>query len=438
MTKFIDFSILKNASWIIVSKFLQALLGLVTTMLVARYLGPRNFGVISYAASLVGFLMPIVFLGINNVLVQDITKNPKQEGMILGTSILISLVSALFCMTGIFVFNSYANVGEVETIIVSSLYSLILVFQVLDLIQYWFQAKLLSKYSSIVSLFAYVLVSIYRIILLISQKNIYWFSVSNALAYLVISVSLVILYNKLGGQKLSVSKEVGKRLLKKSKYYIIPGLMIAIFAQTDRIMIKFMIGDVATGYYSAAITTTTIVSFVYVALIDSFRPVIFKYFDESKDQFELSMKRLYSLIIYSSLAQAIVMTTFAGTIIDILYGHSYSGAINSLRIIGWYTMFSYLGSVRNIWILSMNLQKYLFTINLSGAVLNVILNLTLIPLIGIEGAAIASLATQFFSNFLIGFIVKPMRRNNNLIMSSLNPKYILSIFKGAKPFGGES
>jgi O-antigen/teichoic acid export membrane protein len=429
MIRISENKIVKNASWIIISKFIQSILGLVITMLIARYLGPKNFGVISYAASLVGFVTPLVFLGINNILVQEITKNSQKEGVIIGTSMLLSIISALFCMLGVFIFTFFANVGETETIIVSSLYSLILIFQVLDLIQYWFQAKLLSKYSSIISLIAYFIVSGYKIILLIFQKNIYWFSISNAMGFLIISISLIFLYFKLGGQRFSFSKDIGKKLFAKSKYYILPGLMIAIFAQTDKIMIKLMINASATGYFSAAVSAASMASFVYVAIIDSFRPVIFKYFDESKEKFELNIKRLYSIIIYISLAQAIVMTIFSGLIISILYGSSYTGAISALRIICWYTTFSYLGSVRNIWILCMNLQKYLLAINLSGALLNIILNLLLIPIIGIKGAAIASFVTQFFANFVMGFILVPMRDNNKLIISSLNPKYIISIFK---------
>lgn len=401
-------------------------------MLIARYLGPQNFGVISYAASLVGFVTPLVFLGLNNVLVQEITKNPDKEGVIIGTSIFLSIISALFCMLGVIIFTFFANAGETETIIVSSLYSLILIFQVLDLIQYWFQAKLLSRYSSIISLVAYFIVSGYKVILLIYQKNIYWFSISNAIGYFIISISLILLYFKLGGQRFSFSKEIGIKLLARSKHYILAGLMIAIFAQTDKIMIKLMISDAATGYYSAAVSVASMTSFVYLAIIDSFRPVIFKYHEESKEKFELNIKRLYSIIIYISLAQAIIMTIFSSLIIHILYGSAYSGAINALRIICWYTTFSYLGSIRNIWILCMNLQKYLVVINLSGALLNVVLNLLLIPVIGIEGAAIASFATQFFSNFIIGFILTPMKENNILILSSLNPKYLISIFESHK------
>lgn len=432
MIRIFKHKIVKNASWIIVSRIIQSIFGLVIAMIIARYLGPQNFGVIRYAASLVGFVTPLVFLGLNNVLVQEITKNPNQEGVIIGTSILLSIISALFCMLGVISFAFFANVGETETIIVSALYSLILIFQVLALVKYWFQAKLLSKYYSIISLIAYFIILGYKVILLIFQKNIYWFSISNAIGHFIISISLILLYFRLGGQRFSFSKEIGIMLLARSKHYILSGLMIAVFAQTDKIMIKLMIGDAATGYYSAAVSVAAIASFVYLAIIDSFRPVIFKNYEESKEKFELNIKRLYSIVIYISLVQAVIITIFSGLIINILYGSAYLAAVSALRIICWYTTFSFLGSVRNIWILCMNLQKYLFVINLSSALLNVGLNLLLIPLVGIEGAAIASFATQFFANFIIGFIFKPIRENNKLIVSSLNLKYLLSVFKSHK------
>ena len=89
----------------------------------------------------------------------------------------------------------------------------------------------------------------------------------------------------------------------------------------------------------------------------------------------------------------------------------------------WY-VFSAMGLVRNVWILAEGKQKYLWAINLSGALINVVLNAILIPFMGANGAALASLATHFFSNFILGFILKPMRKNNELMLRGLNPKYL--------------
>lgn len=73
-------------------------------------------------------------------------------------------------------------------------------------------------------------------------------------------------------------------------------------------------------------------------------------------------------------------------------------------------------------------QKYLWIMNLSGAFLNIVLNLLLIPVYNIMGAAIASLITQIFTNVIIGFIIKPIRENNNLMIKALDIRILKNIF----------
>lgn len=219
---------------------------------------------------------------------------------------------------------------------------------------------------------------------------------------------------------LSVSFGVGK-------YYIVSGMMITVFSQTDKIMIKMMIGNAENGYYSTAATCAALSSFVFAAVIDSMRPLIFSAGRESRELFNLNMSRLYSVIIYMGLAQSVVLTLFAKPIIMILYGAEYSAAIPILRIITWYSAFSYMGSVRNIWILAEDKQRYLWIINLSGAVLNVMGNAVLIPICGAAGAAVASVATQFFTNFILCLIMKPIKPTAKLIFRALNPKLLFDL-----------
>jgi len=421
--------VVKNASWIIGIQLIKSLLGMVISMLTARFLGPSNFGLINYAASIVAFVTPIMYLGLTGVLVQEIVNTPEKEGEILGTSIFMAFISSILCIGGVISFSAIANHGEKDTIIVCALYSILLIFQSFEMVIYWFQAKLLSKYSSVVSLAAYILVSGYKIYLLATQKSIYWFAVSNALDYMIIALGAAVVYKKLGGRPLRFNFNTAKHLFSKSRYYIVSNMMIAIFAQTDRIMLKLMIDDAATGYYSAAVTCAGMTGFVFSAIIDSFRPMIFDDKKNNEKQYEKDMCRLYGIIIYLSLIQSLAITLFSGLIIQILYGAAYSASINALKLIVWYTTFSYLGSVRNIWILAENKQKYLWIINLSGALANVALNYILIPITGIMGAALASLVTQIFTNVIIGFIIRPIRYSNTLMLRALNPKEMTKAIK---------
>lgn len=419
----------KNASWIIGCKIIQSLAAFIIGMFTARYLGPSNYGLINYASSVVSFVVPIMHLGITNILVQEIIQCPDDEGVILGTSLVLCCSSSVLCMVGAVSFTLIANVGEADTIIVCALYSISLFTQALEIVQYWYQAKFLSKYTAIVSVFAYLIIALYKIFLLVTEKNIYWFAVSGGLDYLIISICIIVIYKKLGGAKLKFDLQTAKRLFSKGKYYIVSSMMVTIFAQTDKIMLKLMIDNSATGYYSTAVTCAGISSFVFAAIIDSFRPLIFEKKKENDQEFEKSLTQLYAIVIYLSLLQSLVMTFFAGLIIKIIYGASYLAAVPALQVVVWYSTFSYLGSVRNIWILAENKQKYLWVINLTGALFNIILNLLLIPIMGIIGAALASLCTQFFTNVIIGFIIRPIMHNNFIMFKSLNPKVLICLLK---------
>ncbi len=422
--------VIANASWVIICKIAQSLINLVIGMITARYLGPSNYGVISYVSSIVAFAVPIMQLGLNHTLVKEIIKSPDREGEILGTAMAINIFSGVFSMIGTIAFVVIANADQSETILVCILYSFTLLFQATEMTQYWFQSKLLSKYPSIATVIAYTLVALYKIYLLKSGKSLIWFSLSNVFDYLIISILLLIFYMKVGGQKLSFNLNIGRAMISRSKYYIIPSLMVMIFQHTDKIMINLMIGDSQTGMYSAAISCIGISGFVFSAVIDSARPVVLDEKGKNAALYEKRMVQLYSIIAALSFAQSIFMTLLAKPLVFLLYGKDYFDTIGILRIAVWYVTFSYFGSVRNVWILAEAKQRYLLGINVTGAIANVILNLCLIPIWGAEGAAIASLITQFFTNVIIGFLFKPIRHNNYLMLKGLNPKVLIDLLKG--------
>ena len=410
----------KNAAWIIGCRLVQAVIGLAVTMISARYLGPSGYGLINYAASLVTFFVPIMQLGLNSTLVQEILNKPEQEGETMGTALVLTFVSGIACVIGVGAFSAFANQGETQTIFVCVLYSLLLLAQSLEMIQYWFQAKLLSKYTALTVLAAYIAISIYRITLLVAGKSIYWYAVSQAIDYAIIAIALLFIYNRLPTQKLRFSLTRANEIFGRSKHYIISAMMITVFAQTDRVMLKIMIDEAAVGYYSAAITCAGLSSFVFVAIIDSARPTILNGKKKSDEVFQYRLKLLFTLVIGLALLQSAAFTILSNLVIGILYGSAYAPSVSALRIVVWYTTFSYLGAVRDIWILAENKQKYLWIINLSGASVNICLNAFMIPVYGINGAAAASLITQIFTNVMMGFILKPIRPCNRLMLQSLN------------------
>ena len=422
--------VVKNAGWIIGCKVVQAILGFFITMLTARYMGPSNYGTISYAASVIAFVSPIAKLGLDAILVNELITRPEEEGKTLGTSIALSFSSSVICVIGIMVFHVFADPGDKVTIIVCTLYSLVLLANAVELVMCWFHAHLMSQYSALAILTAYLVKAAYQIWLLVNGKSLFWFACIAVLDVAAIDINLLVQYKRRGTQKLVVSFMRGKELLSKSKYYVTSNMLTAIFAQAGTILLHLLTDEVSTGYYAAAVTCTGLTGFVFAAIIDSMRPAILQAHKESEESFRKNMRQLYAVIIYLSLAQSVVMTLLAKPIIFILYGESYMPAVRAMQLTVWYTTFSYAGPVRDIWILAKEKQRYIWVINLLGAVLNVVLNALVIPVWGINGAALATVITQVFTNFILGFILKPIRDNNRLMLEALNIGALYREIKG--------
>lgn len=421
--------VLKNASWIVGCKIIQSLISFTIGIFTARYLGPSNYGVISYAASITAFFVPIMQLGMPDILVKEFVSCPEKQGEIMGTSLVFNIVSALASIVGVVTFSLVANADDKTTTLVCLLYSLTLVFQAAEMTMYWYQSQLLSKFPSIASLVGYTITAIYKVYILFTGKSIVWFAVTHVIEAFIISVILLWVYFLKFKQKLRFSFSLGIEMISRSKHYMSSGLMIVLFQQTDKIMIKFMLGEAETGYYSSAITCIAITGFLFSAIIDSARPWVLEGKKHSRELFEDRVKVLSSIVVTVSLLQSIFMTILADYIVMILYGEQFLPAAVILKVSVWYVTFSYIGNVRNVWILGEEKQKYLSVINIIGASANVVLNFVLIPIFGAVGASVASICTQFFTNFVLSFVLKPMRAVGFIIVKSFDPRILFNLFK---------
>ena len=70
----------KNASWLIGGRIAQMVLSFFVSILTARYLGPSNYGIISYVNAYVAFFTSLCTLGINSVIIKDFVEKPQEQG----------------------------------------------------------------------------------------------------------------------------------------------------------------------------------------------------------------------------------------------------------------------------------------------------------------------------------------------------------------------
>lgn len=419
LSKFLKNRTARNAGWIIGGRLINKVLVFFVGVLTARYLGPGNYGLIDYAAAYTTFFASLCNLGINSVIIKDFVDNPEEQGSAIGTTLVLRAVSSALSALMIFCIVRIIEGNEPITLTVVALSSLGLIFQVFDSFKQWFQFRLQSKYAAIATVIAYLAVSVYKILLLMAGKSVIWFALATSVDYIALAVCLIIAYRRNQGPRLSFSWQKAKQLLSGSHSYILSGLMISIYATTDKLMLKQMLDEAAVGYYGLAVTLSTAWGFVLEAVIDSVYPSVIQAHGKDKALFDRKNRQLYALVIYGALSVSLVICLLADPIIRILYGAAYAPSVLPLRIVVWYTAFSYLGGARNAWVVSENRQKYLKYLYCGAAAINVALNFLLIPVWGTAGAAAASLVTQISTTVLIPALIPALRPNAKLMVEAL-------------------
>ena len=402
----------KNTGWLIFDKIFHMALSIFITGYVARYLPDAEYGMLSYGLAFTTFFTALCKLGIDAVIVNELIKNRDNSGEILGTTIVLRVLSAILSIICTTLFVLVLRPNETIVFIITTVQSLSLVFMALDTFDYYFQSKLMSKYSAIARMISYPLVCLLRIVLILLKADVTYFAGAVILDSLAIGAVSYIFYKKTEPQKLRFSLDTAKHLLKQSYHFIPSALMIALYTQIG----KIMIGSLATnpnlenGIYEPAVLIANMWTFIPLALIDSGRPIVMTLKNHGEDKKYLQRyTQLYSSIIWLSIAAGIGVLIFSPLAINIVFGAKYAPSANILRILIWARLFSVMGTARGIWMVCEEKSKYSKYYIAIGAVLNIILNFIFIPKFGAFGAALAILITEFGASVLATLVFKQTR-----------------------------
>ncbi len=395
-------AIIANTGWLFADRILRMGASLVVGVWVARYLGVKQYGLFNYTLAFVALFSPIFTLGLDDVVVRHLVRQSSNKEEILGTTFWLKFLGGIASV--LLAVSTMFFLGEHETLKIwlVAILGIAGVFRASDTIELWFQSQVQSKYTVIAKNTAFLLNTLIKIALILTKAPLLAFALVTLAEFAMSAIGLLIVYQVRGSSlwlwRWSVA--TAKTLLKESLPLIFSGFAIMIFMRIDQVMLGQMIGDSEVGIYSAAVRVSEIWYFIPGAIVSSVAPAIYAAKEKSESLYYQRIGQLLSLMTCISLAIALPMSFLSDKIIMVMFGSGYAEAGPILAVHIWTSLFVFMGLATSPWFIAEGLNHVSLGKTLFGAILNIILNLLLIPKYAGLGAAIATIISQAAAAFI--------------------------------------
>jgi len=391
-----------SASWLLSEKFLAIFLNVFITLALARHLLPEGFGALNYVTSLVSLISPLLALGLNSIVTRELLQRPKHNHQIMGSALALRALSAIFvCPVAIWVGSVYLAEGQSILFAVLMLASMSNSTQV---VEFWLQAHVANRFASIIRLTSLSLFSITRLVAIELNATLEIFVYLAALEMIFLSVLYLLLYHRLSGglSKLRASGLESKRLLMDSRWLLISGVAAVIYLKVDQVMLGLMIDDRAVGIYAAASRLSEVWYFIPTAIVVSFFPKLIKQREASPASYGLQLQKINDFLLFVGISVALIVTLLSGEMV-LLFGEAYLASVSVLVVHIWGGLFVFMRALLSKWLIAENLLKLSMFSQILGALINIVLNITLIPDYGPVGAAYATVISHIVAGYLVLF-----------------------------------
>jgi O-antigen/teichoic acid export membrane protein len=415
----------KNTGMLFVGRVGSLLIKFVVSISVANYLGRSSNGILSGGTVYIYFFSAIATLGLDQFIVKELHQFPENRDQILGTSFWMKVFAGFCCIPLIYLaYLIYPAKGTPYSYVF--IFSIIGVVQAFNVIDAYFQSQVQSKYIMQVQIAGNIVSAIIKLLLIYFKQPLLYFVYAYTFDFLLLSIGYYFTYQRKQRSVFSWSFnfKLANKLLLYSWPLIISGIMVSLYMKIDQIMLQNIAGVKEAGAYATVASLSEAWNFIPSVIVTSLFPAILNAKRDDIGRYKKRIQHLYDLMVYLSVPTAIVIT-FAAPLIYKLYKPEYAYAAPTLSVHIWSGVFVFLGAASSQYLIAENYNKLTFIRTGFGAIVNIVLNLILIPKMGMMGAAIATLAAYAGATFFVIFIPK-VNDQGIMMFKSL---FLISLFQ---------
>lgn len=434
--------ITRNIGSLFTSQILSYFIGLIYTIYLVRYLGVENYGILSFALALISILGIFTDFGLNTFMTREIAKKKSLTNKYLNNIFSIKLLQVSILVILIIIIVRILGYPT-QTVYVLYFITIFLIFNTFsNFFSSVFQAYEKLEYQSIATILNSLLMLIGILILINYNYTLVMFTFLYAfVAGIILIYYLFIAKNKFNFPlpKIEINWDFWKPTIKTAAQFGLIGVFITIYIWIDSVMLSFMQGNQAVGLYNAAYRIVLLLLFIPNVINLAIFPVMSRLYGSKNNSLEKIVEKYFKFMILISIPIGVAVTLLSNQIIILIFGNAFLESTPALQILVWATVFTF-GSAAFIQLFqSINKQVSLTKITFIGMIINIALNLILIPKFSYIAASFDTLVTEciIFAMVLIlakqlGYIKterKLIKDSTKIIISSLTMGLFIWIFK---------
>jgi len=429
--------IAKNTLLIFVSQILYYILTFFTVIYTARYLGADGFGILSLALSITGIFAMFIDMGLSTFMVREVSRDKSKADKYIPNVALMRLILSLLTILLIILLVNVINYAEIVKIVIYILTISVIINGISGIFSYVFQANERMEYLSMSTLILSISMLTGTLIGVYYQFDILYFAylyiISNGLVFIFIFLAYLWKFNL---PKIKIDWNIWKPTLKEAWPFGVAAMSGLLYTYIDSILLSIFQNNTVVGWYSAAYRLMLVVLFIPNAFNTVIFPVMSPLFKTSPESLRLINERYFKYMVIIGIPLGFGTTFLAQKIILLVYGSGYTNSILSLQILIWTMVFTFIGASFVQVLQSINKQLIITKIAVICVIINVILNLILIPSYSYIGASIATVLTEIilvgytiYATSKLGYGIRDLNVNNDLskviIASSIMSTFIL-------------
>ena len=378
-----------SSGWLLTERMTRHIVGFLTGIWVARYLGPEQYGLLNFAAAIIGVLSFLSTLGLDSVALREMVRQPERREEILGTLLSLRLLGGLaLVLVATFVGNALS--GEASTarvmIIIISAGQVVLAF---DSIDCWFQATVRMRPSVTARLAVLVSMAVLRLMLVWVEAPLVAFAWMITLESACTAAAMWLTLRNTGqpGSHLRPTKAAAGMLLREGWPLMLSVLLATICLRIDQVLLGRLAGFDQLGPYVVAVRIVDVCYSASIAVTSIALPAMVLSRQNDPARYQAQMQRLFDLLLWSAIALAVPISLFASTIVRLLVGPAYSAAGPVLSVMAWLPVFVFAAHARQKWLVAEHRPMDALLVDAAGFLATITACILLVPRHGAIGAA---------------------------------------------------